>query len=104
MSTYRTHIDSGPTVRAVRSGRATDLGQLRSARLDHLDRFIQHVPAPAQAPSDPSTNGPKTAQSTAEVVGIRLLAVLTVAMFVTSIIGLTISVRAGTPPRQSSAA
>jgi hypothetical protein len=90
MSTYRTHIDSGPTMRAVRSGRATDLGQLRSARLDHLDHFIQHVPAPAQEPSDPSTNGPKTAQSAAEVVGIRLLAVLTVGMFVTSITGLTI--------------
>jgi hypothetical protein len=90
MSTYPTHIDSGPMVRALGSRRATDLGQLRSARLDHLDHFIQHVPAPAQEPSDPSTNGPKTAQSAAEVVGIRLLAVLTVAMFVTSIIGLTI--------------
>src|SRR5215213_10716992 len=70
MSTYPTHIDSGPTVRTLRSRRATDLGQLRSARLDHNDRLTQHVPAPAQAPSDPSTNGPKTAQSAAEVVGI----------------------------------
>ena len=96
MSTYPTHIDSGPAVRTLRSRRATDLGQLRSARLDHLDRLTQHVPAPAQAPpSDPPTNGPKTAQSAAEVVGIRLLAVLTVAMFVTSIIGLTIFSQGG---------
>ena len=95
MSTYPTHIDSGPTARALRSRRATDPAQLWSARLDHLGAFIQHVPAPAHAPSDPSTDGPKTAQLAAEVVGIRLLAVLTVAMFVTSIIGLTVFSQGG---------
>jgi hypothetical protein len=90
MSTYQTHVDDRPTVHTQRNLRATDHGQLRSARPGRLDRSIQHVPAPLQPSSDPSTNGRKTAQSAAEVVGIRLLAILTVALFVTSIIGLTV--------------
>jgi hypothetical protein len=95
MSTYQTHVDGGPTVRAQRNLRATDFGQLRSARPGRLDRSIQHVPAPSRPSSDPSTNGRKIAQSAAEVVGIRLLAVLTVALFVTSIIGLTVFSQGG---------
>ena len=91
MSTYQTHVDDRPTVHTQRNRRATDHGQLRSARPGRLDRSIQQVPAPAQAPSDPY----KIAQPAAEVVGIRLLAVLTVAMFVTSIIGLTIFSKGG---------
>jgi hypothetical protein len=91
MSTYQTHVDDRPTVHTQRSRRATDHGQLPSARPGRLDRSIQQVPARAQAPSDPY----KTAQPAAEVVGIRLLAVLTVAMFVTSIIGLTIFSKGG---------
>jgi hypothetical protein len=91
MSTYQTHVDDRPAVRTQRNRRATDHGQLRSARPGRLDRSIQQVPAPAQAPSDPY----KIAQPAAEVVGIRLLAVLTVAMFVTSIIGLTIFSKGG---------
>ena len=80
---------------ALRSRRATDLNQLRSVRLDQLDHVIQHVPATAQAPSDTSTKRPKIAQSAAELVGIRLLVVLTVALFVTSIIGLTVFSQGG---------
>lgn len=95
MSTYQTYVDGGPTVHTQRTRRATDRGQLRSARPGRLDRSIQHVPAPSQPSSDPSTDGRKTAQSAAEVAGIRLLAVLAVAMFVTSIIGLTIFSQGG---------
>jgi len=94
MSTYQTQVDDRPTVQTQRNRSATDHGQLRSARPGRLDRSIQQVPAPSQPSSDPSSD-PKNAQSAAEVVGIRLLAVLTVALFVTSIIGLTIFSQGG---------
>jgi hypothetical protein len=90
MSTYRTHLDGRPRVSTQRNRRATGIDELRSDRSSRLDRSITHGRAPAQPPSDRSTNGDKNAQSAAEVVGIRLLAVLTVALFVTSIIGLTV--------------
>src|SRR5215204_157353 len=95
MSTYQTHVEGGPALLAQRNLIATDLGQLRSARPGRLDRCIQHAPAPSRPSSNPSTNGRKTAQSAAEVVGIRLLAILTVALFVTSIIGLIVFSRDG---------
>jgi hypothetical protein len=90
MSTYRTPVDGRPPVHTQRNRRATDLARLRSDRSGRIDRSIQDLPAPAQPPSDLSTNGRENLQSAAEVVGVRLLAVLTVALFVTSIIGLTV--------------
>ena len=90
MSTYRTHVDERPPVHTPRNRRATDLGQLRPDRSVRIDRSIYDAPAPAQPLSDVSTDGRENAQSAAEVVGVRLLALLTVALFVTSIIGLTV--------------
>ena len=90
MSTYRTHVDGRPPLQTQRNRRETDLDQLRSDHSRPLDRSIRRVPAPAQPPSYFSTNTHNNAQSTAEVVGIRLLTVLTVALFATSIIGLTV--------------
>jgi hypothetical protein len=90
MSTYRTHVDGRPPLHTQRKRRETDLDQLRSDHSRRLDPSIRRVPAPAQPPSHFSTNTHNNAQSTAEVVGIRLLTVLAVALFVTSIIGLTV--------------
>jgi hypothetical protein len=90
MITYRNLIDGGPPVHPRRNGKATRFDDLWSDRSRRPDHSGQYVSAPAQPPSNPSTNGPKNAQSAAEVVGIRLLAVFTVALFVASIIGLTV--------------
>ena len=90
MSAYQTHVEGRPPVQTRRNRRATDLGQLRSDRSRRLDRSILDVPAPAQRLSDVSTDGRENAQSAAEVVGVRLLALFTLALFVTSIIGLTV--------------
>jgi hypothetical protein len=90
MITYRNLIDDRPPAPIQRDGTATHFDDFRSDHSRRPDHSRQYVPGPAQPPSNPSTNGRKNAQPAAEVVGIRLLAVFTVALFVTSIIGLTV--------------
>jgi hypothetical protein len=62
-----------------------------------LDHTSQHIPTSASAPPsfDNSTGGREKAGSAAAVVITRLLAVLVVAMFVTSILGFTLFDRQG---------
>ena len=92
MSTYRTHIDSRPMVHTERNAKAIDFGELRSDRSRRLDHSREYIPAPAptRPPSDPPTSGGERVQSRAEVVAVRLLAVITVTLFATSIVGLTV--------------
>jgi hypothetical protein len=92
MITYRTHIADRPTLHTERNAKATDVGELRSDRLRRFDRSSQYIPAPAptRPPSDPSTSGGERVQSAAEVVAVRVLALITVVLFVTSIVGLTV--------------
>lgn len=86
----RTHLHN-------RVGRPTEFDQWQRVVSDRLDHSSHQLPTSASAePSlDESTRGREKAQSTAGVIITRLLAVLTVAMVVTSILGLTLFDRQG---------
>jgi hypothetical protein len=90
MITYRNLVDDRPPLDTQLSGKATHFDDVRSDRSRLADHASHYVPMPARPPSDPSANGHKNAQSAAEVVAVRFLAVLTVALFAISMIGLTI--------------
>jgi hypothetical protein len=74
-----------------RDGRPTYFGESRTGISDRLDRS-SHLPTSAstQPSLDESTPGRRTVGSTAGVIITRLLAVLVVGMFVTSILGFTL--------------
>jgi hypothetical protein len=90
MITYQNLVDDSPPLHTQRSGKATHFDDLRSGRSGLPEQASQYGPMPARLPSDPSANGQKNAQSAAEVVAVRFLAVLTVVLFAISMIGLTI--------------
>ena len=85
-----------PTHLHDRDGRPTEFDQSQRVVSDRLDHSSHHLPTSASAePSlDESTRGRK-ARSTAGVIITRLLAVLTVAMVVSSILGFTLFDRQG---------
>lgn len=74
-----------------RDGQPTYFGESRTGLLDRLDQSSHHLPTSASTrPSlHESTRGRKKVGSTAAVIITRLLAVLVVAMVVTSILGFT---------------
>jgi hypothetical protein len=90
MITYQNLNDDSSRLHTERNGKAIHFDNLRSDRSRLSDHARQYVSTQGRPPSDPSANGHKNVQSAAEVVAVRLLAVLTVALFVTSIIGLAI--------------
>ena len=75
-----------------RDGQPTYFGESRTGLLDRLDQSSHHLPTSASTrPSlHESTRGRKKVGSTAAVIITRLLAVLVVAMVVTSILGFTL--------------
>ena len=75
-----------------RDSRPTNFGESQTDISDRLDHSSHHLPTSASArPSlDESTRGREKARSTAAVIITRLLAVLVVAMVVTSILGFTL--------------
>ena len=80
-----------------RAGRPTDFGELRtdiSGRLDHSSQPIPTSGSTRPSPDD-SAPGSEKARSAAGLVVTRLLAVLVVAMVVTSMLGFTIFDRQG---------
>ena len=92
MTIYRTPIDGGPAVHAGGNQRATDFSELRadlSRRVDRSNRSVFTSPS-TRPRSDLSTRGGERATSAAEVVGARILAVLLVALAVTSIVCLKV--------------
>jgi hypothetical protein len=74
-----------------RDGRPTDIAELRTDISPRLDHSSQHIPISASTrPSlDDFTQRREEARSAAGVVAARLLAVLVVAMVITSILGFT---------------
>jgi hypothetical protein len=80
-----------------RDGRPTDVGEPQADISDRLDHSSHHLPTSVSGrPSlDESTRGRANARSTAGVIITRLLALLVVAMFVTSILGFTLFDREG---------
>jgi hypothetical protein len=92
MTIYRTPIDGRPAVHAGGNQKATDFSTLRAdltRRLDHSNRSVPTSPS-TRSQSDLSTREREKARSATEVVAAPLLAVLVVALAVTSIVGLTI--------------
>jgi hypothetical protein len=93
MSIYLDHpVDGRPAVHAGGNQRARDISKLRSDVSRRLDRSNRSV-ATSQStrpPSDLFTRERERARSATEVVAAPLLAVLVVALAVTSIVGLTI--------------
>ena len=75
-----------------RDGPPTYFGESRTGLSDRLDQSSHHLPTSASTrPSlDESTRGRKKVASTAGVIITRLLALLVVAMVVTSILGFTL--------------
>ena len=92
MTIYRTPIDERPAVHAGGNQKATDLSELRADLSRRLDRSNRSVPTyPSTRPqSDLSTREREKATSATEVVAARILAVLLVALAVTSIVGLKV--------------
>jgi len=86
-----------PTHLHDRDGRPTEFDQSQRVVSDRLDHSSHYLPTSASAePSlDESTRGREKARSTAGVIITRLLAVLTVAMVVSSILGFTLFDRQG---------
>jgi hypothetical protein len=86
----RTHLQD-------RDSRPTEFDQSQRDVSDRLDRYSHHLPTSASAgPSlDESSQGREEARSTDGVIITRLLAVLVVAMVVTSILGFTLFDRQG---------
>jgi hypothetical protein len=80
-----------------RNGRQTSTGESQTDISDRLDHSSHHLLTSASArPSlDESTGGREKARSTAGVIITHLLAVLVVAMVVTSILGFTLFDRQG---------
>jgi hypothetical protein len=80
-----------------RDGRPTDIAELRTDISRRLNHSSQHIPTSASTrPSpDDSTQGREEARSAAGVIAARLLAVLVVAMVITSILGFTAFDRQG---------
>jgi hypothetical protein len=80
-----------------RDGRQTNFGESQTGISDRLDHSSHHLPTSASArPSiDESARGREKARSTAGVIITHLLAVLVVAMVVTSILGFTLFDRQG---------
>jgi hypothetical protein len=92
MTIYRTPIDGRPAVQAGGNQKATDFSELWldvSRRLDSSNRPVPTTQSTSPA-SDLSTRERDKARSATEVVAAPLLAVLVVALAVTSIVGLTI--------------
>jgi hypothetical protein len=80
-----------------RDGQPIDFGESRtdiSPRLDHSSQHLRTSVSTRSSPDD-STKEREKAQSTAGVIAARLLAVLVVAMVITSIVGLTAFDRQG---------
>ena len=92
MTIYRTPIDDRPAAHAGGSQKATDFSALRADLSRRLDRSNRSVPtSPSTSPaSDLSTRERDKARSATEVIAAPHLAVLVVALAVTSIVGLTI--------------
>jgi hypothetical protein len=92
MTIYRTPIDDWPAAHAGGSQKATDFSALRADLSRRLDRSNRSVPtSPSTSPaSDLSTRERDKARSATEVIAAPHLAVLVVALAVTSIVGLTI--------------
>jgi hypothetical protein len=80
-----------------RDGQPTNFGESQTDISDRLDHSSHHIPTSASArPSlDESTRGPEKARSMAGVIITHVLAVLVVAMVVTSILGFTLFDRQG---------
>ena len=92
MTIYRPPIDDRPAVRAGGNQEATDFSELRadlSRRLDHSNRSVPTSPS-TRPQSDLSTREREKATSAAEVVAARILALLLVALAVTSIVALKV--------------
>ena len=92
MTIYRTPTNGRPAVRAGGNQKATGFSELRADLPRRLDRSNRSVPtSPSTRPqSDLSTREREKATSAAEVVAARILAVLLVALAVTSIVGLKV--------------
>jgi hypothetical protein len=80
-----------------RDSRPTNFGESQTDISGRLDHSRQSMPTSASTPpsSDDSTRGREKARSTAGVIITHLLAVLVVAMVVTSILGFTLFDRQG---------
>jgi hypothetical protein len=80
-----------------RDSRPTNFGESQTAISDRLDHSSHHIPTSTSARPylDDSTRGPEKARSTAGVIITHLLAVLVVAMVITSILGFTLFDRQG---------
>lgn len=80
-----------------RDGRPTDIAELQTDISRRLDHFSQHIPTSASTRRSPddSTQRREEARSAAGVIAARLLAVLVVAMAITSIFGFTAFDRQG---------
>ena len=92
MNIYRTPVDVRPAVHASGNQRATDFSELRadlSRRVDRPNRSVFTSPS-TRPQSDLSTQEREKAMSVAEVVAARILAVLLVALAVTSIVALKV--------------
>jgi hypothetical protein len=85
-----THLDD-------RDSQQTDTGESQTDISDRLDHSSHHIPTSASARPylDESTRGRKKARSTAGVIITHLLALLVVAMVITSILGFTLFDRQG---------
>ena len=92
MTIYRTPIDDRPAVHAGGNQKATDFNELRadpSRRLDHSNRSVPTSPS-TRPQSDLFTRKREKTTSAAEVVAGHILAVLLVALAVTSIVALKV--------------
>jgi hypothetical protein len=89
--TMNKHYHPAQTYLHRRAGRSTDFGELQTDISRRLDHSSQPIPTSASTrPSpDESTKEREKARSTAGVIAARLLAVLVVAMVITSILGFT---------------
>jgi hypothetical protein len=91
MTIYRTPIDDRPAVHAGGNEKVTDFSGQRADlphRLDHSNRSVPTSPS-TRTQSD-LTREREKATSAAEVVAARILAVLLVALAVTSIVALKV--------------
>ena len=97
MTIYRTPIDGRPAVHVGGNQKATDFSELRADLPRRLDRSNRSVPtSPSTSPaSDLSTRERDKARSATEVIAAPHLAVLVVALAVTSIVGLKVFGDAG---------